>query len=196
MLKMKDHPKWRANQEIVLASTFLLLVGSREFLVYDTQLILLRFHLECSGYTHKKCSLCVHMNTSQETTATVGYTTLFDVCLFWQIACLCAVSCNHLPPHPSNNPVLFLLCLLIICKYGRAGKYIKKLLPQMPHSKDSYICSSCTPLNRVFFSHMHSISLLFVSLLFHEQATKVVRSNQGYGFLSPVSFALAKFWSF
>lgn len=114
-----------------LASTFLLLIGSRGlFLVYDTQLILLRFYLECNGYTHKKCSLYVHKNTSQETTATVGYTTPFHVCLFWQIACLCAVSCKHLPPHPPNNPVVFLLFLLIICKYGRAGKYIKSSCPE------------------------------------------------------------------
>lgn len=104
MLKMKDYRKLRATQVIGLASTFLLLIVSRGlFLVYDTQLILLRFYLECSGCTHKKCSLYMHKNTCQEATAAVGSTTFFDVCIFWQIACLCAASCNHQQPSTSST---------------------------------------------------------------------------------------------
>lgn len=118
-----------------------------------------------------------------------------DVCIFWQIACLCAVSWNHLPPLPRKQPDIFLLCLLMICKYSRAGKYMKSFCPKCLTQKTT-IFAVPTLLWIVFFSHMRSISLLLVSLLFQEQATKVVRSNQGHGFLSPVPFALAKFWSF
>lgn len=197
MLKMKDDLKWRATQVIGLASTFLFLIRSRGlFLVYDTQLILRRFYLECSGYTHKKCSLYVHKNTSQETAAAVGHTALY-----WCVHLLanCMFMCCFLkppsPPCPANRPSIFLLCLLMICKYSRAGKYMKSFCPKCLTQKTT-IFAVPTLLWIVFFSHMRSISLLLVSLLFQEQATKVVRSNQGHGFLSPVPFALAKFWSF
>lgn len=197
MLKMMDYPNWRATRVIGLASTFLLLIGSRRVsLVYGTQLILLRFYLECSGYTHKKCSLYVHKNTFQETTATVGYTTLFDVYVFCQIACLCAVSCSHLLPIPQTAQYFFLLCLLIICKYGRVGKYIKSSSPKCLTQKTTIFAVPML-LWIVFFPHICIPSVFFfVSLLFQERATKVVRSSQGYDFLFPVPFALVKFWSF
>lgn len=85
----------------------------------------------------------------------------FCMCLFWQIACLCSVSCNHLPPHPPNNPVVFLLCLLIICKYGRAGKYIKSSCPKCLTQKTTIFTVPVLLWIEIFFPHMHSISLLF-----------------------------------
>lgn len=65
----------------------------------------------------------------------------------------------------------------------------------MPCSKGNYIFSPYAPLNSVLTYAFHQLSFLYPSS-FKSKPPKLLASNQGYGSLSPVPFALAKSWSF
>lgn len=160
------------------------------------QLILWRFYLECSGYTHKKCSLCVHKNTSQETTATVGHTTLsWCVYLFENCMFMCCFLKPPSLPAPQTTQYFFYRVCSWFANTVELADTLKALALNASLKRQLYLQFLCS--SEYFFSHICIPSVFFfVSVLFQEQATKVVRSNQGHGFLSPVPLALAKFWPF
>lgn len=93
-------------------------------------------------------------------------------------------------PKTKTNSYFFLLCLLLVWRYSRAGKCIKSFYPKCLAQKATifavpmllwivFSCHRCIP--SVFF---------FVSLLFQEQATKVVSKQPRLWFLVPSSLCI------
>lgn len=72
-------------------------------------------------------SICVRTRLKRQVLLLV--VRLFLMCVsFGKLHVYVLFLANTFPP--PNNPVRFLLCLFIICKYGRAGKYIKSSCPK------------------------------------------------------------------
>lgn len=110
---------------------------------------------------------------------------LVGVYLFWQIACLCVFS------KTKQNPSIFSYCLLLFCRYSRAGKYIKKVFAPYCLAQKATIFAIPMFLWIVLSSHICIPSVFFfISLLFQEQATKVVSKQPRLWFLVPSSLCI------
>lgn len=115
---------------------------------------------------------------------------LVDVYLFLANCMFMCCFSKKIKPKTKTNSYSFLLCLLLVWRYSRAGKYIKSFYPKCLAQKATifavpmllwivFSCHICIP--SVFF---------FVSLLFQEQATKVVSKQPRLWFLVPSSLRI------